>query len=128
MMPNLTQKSMRIRHDHHCAAADIKWVPADEVMSMQTAGINARTISRKVDAGRRDEVTEAVKQAQNKTDAALADYQSQYPKKLFFGYHWDSSKAAKLGLEIAWSDDKFTYFKGSKFSHFTKSTRTASRA
>ena len=100
--------------DTTTAEADIKWVPADEAMTCKQRASTLALDLAQTSKHARDEVTEAVKQAQNKTDAALADYQSQYPKKLFFGYHWDSSKAAKLGLEAAWSDDKFTYFKGSK--------------
>ena len=60
------------------------------------------------------DVAEAAKKAKAEADAAANEYQAAYPKKLFFGYDWDYSKAEKLGFEMAWSDDKFTYFRGKK--------------
>jgi len=82
---------------------EVKWVPAEEVASCKT-----HTDSLKLD------VAETSKKAQEKADAAVAAYQAQYPRKLFFGYDWDAAKAEKLGFEMAWSDDKFTYFRGKK--------------
>jgi type IV secretory pathway VirB9-like protein len=81
----------------------VKWVPAEEVLSCKT---HADSLT--------SEIADAAKKAQEKADAAIAEYQANYPRKLFFGYAWDQSKAEKMGLEIAWSDDKFTYFKGSR--------------
>ena len=81
-------------------AADVKWVPADEVSSCQR-----RVESMKVDA--KVEAADAAK----RTETVMTDYQANYPKKLFFGYRWDKAKAAKLGFEAAWADDKFTYFR-----------------
>lgn len=93
----------------------VKWVPAEEATSCKQRAKALALDLAQASKQSRDEVANATKEAQRKADAALTDYQSQYPKKLFFGYRWDSSKAAaKLGLEAAWSDDKFTYFKGSK--------------
>jgi hypothetical protein len=80
---------------------EVKWVPAEEVASCKT-----HTDSLKLD------VAETSQKAQEKADAAVAAYQAQYPRKLFFGYDWDAAKAKKLGFEMAWSDDKFTYFRG----------------
>ena len=96
------------------AVADVKWVPVDEVQSCKT---HAATLS--VDLTQtmkkvQDEIDEAAKKAQSMKDAALIEYQANYPRKLCFGYVWDHAKAAKLGFEAAWSDDKFTYFRGSK--------------
>jgi type IV secretory pathway VirB9-like protein len=82
---------------------EVKWVPAEEVASCKT-----HADSLKLD------VAEASQKAQEKADAAVAAYQAQYPRKLFFGYEWDAAKAEKLGFEMAWSDDKFTYFRGKK--------------
>jgi type IV secretion system protein VirB9 len=84
-------------------ASVVKWVPAEDVLNCK-----ARAESLKAD------VAETAKKAQEKADAAIAEYQASYPKKLFFGYAWDQAKAEQMGLEMAWSDDKFTYFKGSK--------------
>ena len=81
----------------------VKWVPADEVASCKT-----RTEALQAD------MAEAAKKAQDKAAAALVEYQAQYPRKLFFGYDWDYAKAEKLGFQMAWSDDKFTYFRGNK--------------
>ena len=81
--------------------SQVQWVPAEEVASCQTRADRAQA-----------ELAEAEKKAQEKTDAAIAAYQAQYPRKLFFGYDWDAAKAEKLGFRMAWSDDKFTYFQG----------------
>lgn len=85
------------------AAQSIKWVPADDVASCKTHTESLKT-----------EAAEAAKKAHEESAAALADYQANYPRKLFFGYEWDQTKAEKLGFEMAWSDDKFTYFRASK--------------
>lgn len=81
-------------------AKEVKWVPADDVVSCKQ-----RADGLKVD------IAAATKKAQEDAAAAVFQYQTDYPKKLFFGYEWDHAKAAKLGFESAWSDDKFTYFK-----------------
>jgi type IV secretory pathway VirB9-like protein len=85
------------------AAAEVKWIPAEEVASCK-----AHADSLQVEAA------QASKKAQEKADAGIAAYQAQYPKKLFFGYEWDHAKAEKMGLEMAWSDDRFTYFRSKK--------------
>ena len=85
------------------AAQSIKWVPADDVASCKTHAETLKT-----------EAAEAAKKAQEDTAAALAEYQTNYPHKLSFGYEWDEAKAEKLGFQMAWSDDKFTYFRASK--------------
>ncbi|HMF75664.1 MAG TPA: TrbG/VirB9 family P-type conjugative transfer protein [Bryobacteraceae bacterium] len=85
------------------AAPDVKWVMAEEVASCKASAESLKV-----------EASQAAKKAQDKTDAAIAEYQAQYPKKLFFGYEWDKSKADKMGFEMAWSDDKFTYFRSSR--------------
>jgi len=82
------------------SSLDVKWVPAEEVSSCQR---HAESV--KVDAKAEQADSE------RRSAAALVDYQANYPKKLFFGYEWDYGKAAKLGFEMAWSDDKFTYFR-----------------
>ncbi len=85
------------------AVPEVKWVPAEEVVSCTTQAENLKL-----------DLAEASKRAQDKADAAVASYWEQYPSKLFFGYDWDAAKAEKLGFEMAWSDDKFTYFRGRK--------------
>jgi type IV secretion system protein VirB9 len=85
------------------AAPEVKWVPAEEAASCKT-----RADALKLEAA------DAAKRAQEKADAALAEFRTQYPRKLFFGYEWDESKAEKLGFAMAWSDDRFTYFRGNK--------------
>lgn len=81
--------------------SDVKWVPAEEAIackkSMDAMKVDAAAIQRK---------------AEEDAAAKLAAFQADYPKNLFFGYRWDHKKAAQLGFEAAWSDGKFTYFKG----------------
>lgn len=48
------------------------------------------------------------KAAETKAEA----YRSQYPGQLHFDYTWDRKKAAPLGLQEVWRDDKFTYLRG----------------
>jgi len=81
--------------------AEVKWVPAEEATSCKQ-----RADSMKVD------VAAVQKKAEDEAAAKLAKFESDYPKNLFFGYQWDRKKAAQLGFEAAWSDGKFTYFKG----------------
>lgn len=89
--------------DNNAQVVAVKWVPTEEVESCKT-----RADTLKAD------VLGATTKAQQQTAAAVADYQASYPRKLFFGYEWDQAKAEKLGLQMAWSDDKFTYFRGGK--------------
>jgi type IV secretion system protein VirB9 len=81
----------------------VKWVPAEEMVSCQAYADSLKVT-----------VAEATKEAQAKAERAVAEFQAQYPRKLFFGYHWDAAKAEKLGFAMAWSDEKFTYFRGNK--------------
>jgi type IV secretion system protein VirB9 len=83
------------------AAPEVKWVPADEVTSCKQ-----HSDALKVD------VVALQKKAEEDAEAKTAQAIAEYPKKLFFGYQWDRKKAAQLGFEAAWSDGKFTYFKG----------------
>ena len=59
---------------------DVQWVPAEEVASCKARESSALA-----------EATEASKKAQASTEATVAAFQSQYPRKLFFGYEWDRS-------------------------------------
>ena len=82
-------------------APEVKWVPADEVTVCKQ-----RADAMKVD------VAAVQKKAEEDARSEAGGIQAEYPKKLFFGYQWDRKKAAQLGFEAAWSDGKFTYFKG----------------
>lgn len=82
---------------------EVKWVPAEDVASCKTHA----------DALQRD-LSEAERKSQEKADAAINAFEAQYPKKLHFDFTWDQAKAEKLGLQVGWSDDKFTYFRGSR--------------
>lgn len=84
-------------------APEVKWVPAEEIVSCQAHADSLKAAA-----------AEASKEAQAKADRAVADFESQYPRRLFFDYHWDSTKAERLGFQMAWSDEKFTYFRGNK--------------
>jgi type IV secretion system protein VirB9 len=57
------------------------------------------------------DVAAAEKKAKEDAAAAVLSYQESYPKKLFFGYEWDRKKAAQMGFDAIWADDKFTYIK-----------------
>jgi type IV secretion system protein VirB9 len=81
----------------------VKWVPADEMASCKQNADGLKTAA-----------ADAAKKAQADAEAVENAFRSNYPKTLFFGYQWDQAKAEKLGLQMAWSDDKFTYFKGGK--------------
>jgi type IV secretion system protein VirB9 len=94
--------------------SDVKWVPADEATSCKIHAASLSLDLAQTSKKAQDDIAEAAKKAQSNTDARLIEYQAQYPRKLFFGYNWDASKAKKMGLDAAWSDDKFTYFRGSK--------------
>jgi type IV secretory pathway VirB9-like protein len=96
------------------AETDVKWVPAEEAMSCKIRA--ASLVDELAQAAKKtqNEIAEAAKKAQAEADAKFVEYQAQYPRKLFFGYKWDAAKAKQLGLEAAWSDDKFTYFRGSR--------------
>ena len=82
---------------------EIKWVRADEVATCKARETAALA-----------EAAETSKKAQAGIEATVATFESQYPRKLFFGYEWDRSKAARLGVQEIWSDDKFTYVQGGK--------------
>jgi type IV secretory pathway VirB9-like protein len=81
----------------------VKWVPAEEIASCKSHETDLKA-----------EVASTEKREQDKAAAAIADYQSNYPRKLFFGYQWDETTAERMGLQSAWSDDKFTYFRANK--------------
>jgi type IV secretion system protein VirB9 len=58
-------------------------------------------------------VAKAVADSEQKAAAAQSEqYRSQYPGQLHFDYTWDKKKAAALGLQQIWRDDKFTYLRG----------------
>ena len=82
------------------APVEVKWVPAEEVASckQRAESVNA-------------DVAAAEKKAQEEAAAAITKYQAEYPRKLCFGYEWDHKKAAELGFESIWSDDRFTYIR-----------------
>ena len=55
----------------------------------------------------------AVAATEHKTAATEAEqYRSSYPGQLHFDYTWDKKKAAALGLQQIWRDDRFTYLRG----------------
>jgi type IV secretion system protein VirB9 len=97
------------------AAPPVKWVPAEEA---QTCAQHASALSADFAAAAQKaqaDIAEARKQAQAKSEADKQAFQMNYPKTLNFAYQWsDEKKARRLGFVAAWSDDKFTYFKGSK--------------
>jgi len=79
----------------------VKWVPADEVIACKKS-----SDAMKVD------VAAVQRKAEEDAATKVAQFEANYPKNMFFGYQWDRKQAARLGFEAAWSDGKFTYFKG----------------
>lgn len=62
------------------------------------------------------EATAAKAKAATDEKAAATEvekYRSRYPGQLHFDYSWDKKKAAALGLQQIWRDNKFTYLRGS---------------
>ena len=97
------------------AAPQVKWVPAEEAQTckQRESALSAdfAAAAQKAQA----DIAEARKQAQAKAEADKQAFQMNYPKTLNFAYQWsDEKKARRLGFVAAWSDDKFTYFKGNK--------------
>jgi type IV secretory pathway VirB9-like protein len=93
-------------------------LPGDEAgkdkLSQLPVFVPASEAQEKID--RLQKEAEAAKTAAAKeretTQAAEEQYRSSYPGKLHFDYVWSQAKAAKLGLEEIWRDDKFTYLRG----------------
>jgi type IV secretion system protein VirB9 len=82
---------------------EAKWVTADEVTSCKAEATAAKLTAK-----------DAESKAQGKADTEMAAFRHDYPRSMVFGYQWDRAKAEKLGLQVAWHDDKFTYFRGNR--------------
>jgi hypothetical protein len=67
-----------------------------------------------LDKVKQDADAAKAKAASDQKAAATAAeiYWSQYPNELYFDYAWDRKKAAALGLQQIWRDEKFTYLRG----------------
>lgn len=96
------------------AAEEVKWVPADEATTCKAHESGLALDLAQLTRNSQTALADAAAKAQRAADAHVMEYQAAYPRKLFFGYTWDAAKAKKLGLDAAWSDDKFTYFRGDK--------------
>lgn len=93
---------------------DVKWVPVEEAASCKTRASGLALDLAQLSKNSQTAMADATKKAQATADAHFIEYQANYPKKLHFDYVWNAAKAKRLGLDAAWSDDKFTYFKGDK--------------
>ncbi len=59
------------------------------------------------------DAAKATAATEHKTAVTEAEqYRSSYPGQLHFDYTWDKKKAAALGLQQIWRDEKFTYLRG----------------
>ena len=90
--------------------------PGDQVGKDKLAAMPVFVPAADLDRARREaaeatakEVTER-KAAETRAEA----YRSQYPGQLHFDYTWDRKKAAPIGLEEVWRDEKFTYLRGNR--------------
>jgi hypothetical protein len=91
-----------------------KWIPVTEADTYKKQATSLALELGEATKRHQAEIDKLKREAQKKVDVALFNYQQDYPNTLCFGYTWNAAKAHKLGLDAAWSDDKFTYFKGSK--------------
>jgi type IV secretory pathway VirB9-like protein len=67
-----------------------------------------------LDKAKREAAEAEAKDATERKQAEIKaeSYRSQYPGQLHFDYAWDRKKAAALGLQEVWRDEKFTYLRG----------------
>jgi type IV secretion system protein VirB9 len=82
-------------------AASPVFVPAAEASAREAE------LQKQLDAAR------AAQEAERKAAQDTAEKtRTAYPSELHFDYDWDHAKAAKLGVQQIWRDEKFTYIAG----------------
>ncbi len=88
--------------------------PGDQAGKDKLAQMPVFVPAAELDRVRMEAVTAKVKAALDEKAAATEaeQYRSRYPGQLHFDYSWDKKKAAALGLQQIWRDDKFTYLRG----------------
>ena len=85
--------------------------PGDQVGKDKLAAMPVFVPAADLDRARREAAEAAAKEATERkaAETRAEAYRSQYPGQLHFDYTWDRKKAAPLGLEEVWRDEKFTY-------------------
>ena len=88
--------------------------PGDQVGKDKLAAMPVFVPAADLDRAKREAAEAAAKEAtERKAAETKAEvYRSQYPGQLHFDYTWDRKKAAPLGLQEVWRDEKFTYLRG----------------
>jgi len=88
--------------------------PGDQSGKDKLAQMPVFVPAAELDRVKLEAVTARAKAALDEKAAATEaeQYRSRYPGQLHFDYSWDKKKAAALGLQQIWRDDKFTYLRG----------------
>ncbi len=88
--------------------------PGDQTGKDTLAQMPVFVPAAELDKVRLEAATVRAKAATDEKAAATEaeQYRSRYPGQLHFDYSWDRKKAAALGLQQIWRDDKFTYLRG----------------
>ena len=88
--------------------------PGDQVGKDKLAAMPVFVPAADLDRARREAAEAAAKEATERkaAETRAEAYRSQYPGQLHFDYTWDRKKAAPIGLEEVWRDEKFTYLRG----------------
>lgn len=88
--------------------------PGDQVGKDKLAAMPVFVPAADLDRAKREAGEAAAKEATERkaAETKAEAYRSQYPGQLHFDYTWDRKKAAPLGLQEVWRDEKFTYLRG----------------
>ena len=88
--------------------------PGDQVGKDKLAAMPVFVPAADLDRAKREAAEAAAKEATERkaAETKAESYRSQYPGQLHFDYTWDRKKAAPLGLQEVWRDEKFTYLRG----------------
>src|ERR1700761_6125929 len=88
--------------------------PGDQAGKDKLAAMPVFVPAADLDRAKREAAEAAAKEATERkaAESKAEAYRSSYPGQLHFDYTWDRKKAALLGLQEVWRDDKFTYLRG----------------
>lgn len=88
--------------------------PGDQAGKEKLAAMPVFVPAADLDRAKREAAEATSKEATERkaAETKAETYRSQYPGQLHFDYTWDRKKAAPLGLQEVWRDDKFTYLRG----------------
>ena len=88
--------------------------PGDQAGKEKLAAMPVFVPAADLDRAKREAAEAAAKEATERkaAESKAEAFRSSYPGQLHFDYTWDRKKAALLGLQEVWRDDKFTYLRG----------------